>query len=237
MGSRKYILISLAVAAFLVVLWKVLFVRGDEPAPVEISPLTEQGCQISCWNDLRPSITSLNDVEDFLQNNESVDYSPTDLITQGDFTFYTSTFLEHISLQLLVYKDSLRRVALAGGFRLTLRQVIEEFGEPPFVFPKQERQPNSQIDTSASLFYPEYGYHFTFHLPRSDQGNICFGEEDETSLVQIFQEGSIEDLVLETELSITAEPDPEAEEYIELVDRIMRKLIPWPGFTCVEIVE
>ena len=192
-------------------------------------------CTTGCWLQLRPGQTTREEVERFLDtlNSRAIQGR------EGDFTAYDFGYPDGFSVNVLVENELLLKIRLSGWVNLSMGDIVARLGTPEKIRIFYEISANDgPRDIELNLYYPQDGYVFYFIIQpgslditkTSDKTvNICFHENALTSVINIVEPGSLEDMVR----SLTPPID-----YYELTEVYMKSLsdyqIAWPGFGCAE---
>jgi hypothetical protein len=197
----------------------------------DIGLFASPDCMTSCWQGLRPLVTTEDEIRQFFAENGfedvhslSLSPSPTTYLSTRDRTSYN---IGAIISENRVYSFAIYHTPF---LRLTIQQVILALGEPPYIFPHfQSGGDTINIYPWVILYYPEQG--FTFRLQESDgltaerkpqnKIEICISEKALIHYVEISPVDSIE----------TRLTDPNSLTIITNMG--LEDLEEWGGFGCM----
>lgn len=140
-----------------------LLVSDEEQQPVA-SRMFQRNCKRSCWFNIRPEITTQNQIETFIKSNNFLlgvhDSLANFPASYSDYEGYYENSDNQISI--IVWHDTVASVRLVGLFDLTLFDILYNISIPDFMFSNIEWNfITRQNEAIFKLFYPDLGYILT----------------------------------------------------------------------------
>lgn len=189
-------------------------------------------CITSCWEGLRPGITTLAEVEDFYKTEFNDNFETTN--DPNEFNIYSAESDDRVTIDTVADQNHLFKVYIAGTTDLTLGKIVQTLNDPQYVHLGYNLVPDGSLSANLRLYYPEHGFIFGFNngtgiqVERNNESgtDVCLNAEANISFAYVVIPGSIESVIESTSVPYTKLTD-------EVVDSIINQLVLWPGFTCV----
>ncbi len=207
--------------------------------PNRAAPSAVAACPQPCWEGLRPGISRLDDVQQYLQSrlNErervSAIYAPRQTQSCSVFAWRTiqDNRLQNDRLREIYVEDGvLRRVRMEVPRGWSLQEVIEQFGAPEYVWSLKAIGPDGS-GYFLEVFYPQQGLVFELH-PDLDKIGVVTPQLD-VRTVEYVQPGNLNEFLLHRYACVFSDPAVQRRQAQDDAE-VAR---PWTGYGEVEIVE
>jgi hypothetical protein len=125
-------------------------------------------CQIPCWNELEPGITSKEEFLEIINNNMYVYDKPVSIDKRfsgefgeiANFSIKLEKFGEPTRVEILFYQGKIALIFIIGNIGLTVEDVITEYGTPEFIYIDKPTIESPKVN--VNILYPSKGLIFAY---------------------------------------------------------------------------
>lgn len=219
--------VAIAIGVFIAYLqiYREAHLQPDE----DMQLFADEDCISSCWQGLRPGLSSFAEVMQHLAN-EPFSIVGAERVSE-EYALVFARQESHLVVNALMQDNILRLIEISSTQQnMTASDVIGSLGEPEYAsYAYSPAGQFNKFEASMSLYYPDYGYlivlrnsdGLTARLNDSDEIEICSSPDAPVVSVRITESGTIEELLRDTAL-----PFGDGRNSIDSPRR-------WSGFGCV----